>query len=607
MKFYKSISVYTLMALMTLSVPGILQAQSSSEDGGRPADIPAPRVKKQEKTSDDAPPDSPGIYGPEEFRYNENYFGLDQVGRKNLMDRLQWQLSIWTSFNYFNNGDLRALNENNETSVDETDDKVYFIVGGAAVDFFLPVNPHLDVRVDIWKTGFWGHDQLGGRDNNNDSTETFSGSNTVNFGKFFLDIHIRPEPTRTSKLDLTIGRQSYEIGGEIYRDFWLDDTLDAVVFKWYSDFGRLDVLLIDVYSSGSPTDDVNFVQYISHDSEKTEGFNGDVHTYRQGLNYSLAILGDEELGGTHFEARGFYYYAKYGGTNDGGSDRTNEGTSGNYPDDDFSFMRGVRLNFGWQDWFRTTLSYAESFGKDRKQLNSLSLPLEDMDNNGRSWGLELEFSFFNRRLIFLPTYFIADGGRYHIDGKQFSHGFVSMKGKHTGGILTNLNWGMHPSAYVDDDGIDDTPFERARKSGSEVQHIGFKIGVLENLFINLDWWRFTDTNSMTMIGQRRKPFGGIFSNDDSYSYFEQQLFLQWAIQQYPQQSTILYASRRFGAPLGQEMNLGVEWDIYVNWKVWATAGVFYPMRYYATPGMIQGTPEGSANFVGFQLGMQVII
>ncbi|MEQ9364602.1 MAG: hypothetical protein RIF32_10180, partial [Leptospirales bacterium] len=245
--------------------------------------------------------DLPHPYGPPEFRYDENHFSLDQNARERFIDRIQWRLTLWTSLNYFNNSDLRALNSRNETSIEETDDRLYFIYSGAEVGFFFPVNPHLDIRLDIWKVGFWGHDQLGGRDNNNDSRDSPAGSNTVNFGNLYFDIHIQKEPRRESRLDLIIGRQPYELGGEIYRDYLFDDQLDSVVLRWYGWLGRLDLLLLDVFASGSDTADVNFVQYLSFDEEKVEGFDGDVNTYRQGLTYRLPIYGDADLGGSHFD------------------------------------------------------------------------------------------------------------------------------------------------------------------------------------------------------------------------------------------------------------------------------------------------------------------
>ncbi|MCB1314817.1 MAG: hypothetical protein KDK27_02630 [Leptospiraceae bacterium] len=331
-----------LAVLLGLALPAALMARDDEDSTPEGAGAQTPPSPVQEDVLD-----GPSLYGPEDFRYEENYFGLDQEGKSRLVDRIQWRVKFWNHFNYVNDTDLRQLNEDNETSIDETDDRAYFIVAGAALDTFFPINPYLDVRVDIWKTGFWGHDQLAGRDNNNDSRDTFSGSNTVNFGKLFLDIHIKPEPDRTSRADLTIGRQHYGLGGYIENDYIFDDTVDAVVFRWYGRLGRLDLLILDVYANGSDVDDINFVQYISHDSEKQEGFNGDVNTYRQGLTYRFPIYGDEELGGTHFDVRAFYYYAQFGALDDGGSDRTNEGASGNFSDEDFSFLRGARLNAGY--------------------------------------------------------------------------------------------------------------------------------------------------------------------------------------------------------------------------------------------------------------------
>jgi hypothetical protein len=94
--------------------------------------------------------------------------------KKSLMERYQWQLLFWTHGNYSNNSDLRKLDNTNITSVDQTDDKVYFAVGGIQFDNFFPVHPRVDLRFDIWRFGFFGGDQLGGRDSNNDIKQTTS-------------------------------------------------------------------------------------------------------------------------------------------------------------------------------------------------------------------------------------------------------------------------------------------------------------------------------------------------------------------------------------------------------------------------------------------------
>lgn len=306
-----------LLAAAVLAFPDMLEArgerdeiQGLQSEPVETGDEHRPLTSPEESPSTaDRPPgpaaegvvEGPSLYGPREFRYDENYFGLDTEGKERLVDRIQWRLTFWTSYSYFNNSDLRSINEDNETSIEQTDDRTSFFIGGAAADFFFPINPWLDFRLDLWKSGFWGHDQLGGRDANNDSRQTPSGANTVNFGMLFMDIHLIPEPTRVDRADLTLGRQKYGLGGYIYQDYLLDDTLDAIVFRWYGWLGRLDLLVVDVYSTGSDTEDVNFVQYLSHDSEKIEGFDGDVNTYRHGLTYRLPLIGDFDLGGSHLK------------------------------------------------------------------------------------------------------------------------------------------------------------------------------------------------------------------------------------------------------------------------------------------------------------------
>ena len=137
--------------------------------------------------------------------------------------------------------------------------------------------------------------------------------------------------------------------------------------------------------------------------------------------------------------------------------------------------------------------------------------------------------------------------------------------------------------------------------------LGLKFGWPYKFYFLIDWWRLTDTNRISAFGQAgRQPFRGIFNNDDPHNPYTQAILLGLASQIYPTQTAVLGAARRFGAPLGEELNFGIEWHIMQNWKMWATVGAFYPMRYYATAGLVQDAPQGTSRFVGFQMGMKLI-
>lgn len=538
-----------------------------------------------------------------QFLYDYNVFSLDLDEKKAMLERIQWKLGFWTSFNYFNNADLRVLNEQNQTSIEETDDKLYFMVAGAELDTFFPIHPRLDFRLDLWKAGFWGHDQLGGRDANNDLKYTRNGANTVNFGFLYFDTHLITGPTSNRRADIRVGRQGYEIGGQIEREYIFDDTLDSVVFRWYGKFGKLDLLALDVYATGSNPSDVYFVQYLSYDDEKVDGFDGDVNTYRYGFAYMFPVWDNaDRVKDTHLDFRVFQYFARYGGLNEGGSDRTNKGTTGNFADRDFSYLRGGRINAGFRGYIRGQITFAESFGMDRKRPTVIYTS-QDVDNNGQAFQVDLEFAFWGRRILFRPSVFWSEGGKYFADGRQFSHGFVGFKGDHAGGMLTDLNWGLYPSAYIDDDGIDDTPFERQRKSGTFQRHLGFSFGKPDVFYVRIDWYRLDDTNQVNILGAPRPSISTLLTGRyQGPSMYEQQIRVDLMRYIYPTAATQLLAYRRFAAPLGEEIDLGVDWNILPNWRLWATTGVFRPMRYFATAGLEQGTPQGNARFVGFQMG-----
>lgn len=529
--------------------------------------------------------------------------------KKGIAQRWQWQILFWTHGNYFNNGDLRKLDNTNQTTIQNTDDRIQFIAGGVQFDNFFPVHPRLDLRFDVWRFGFWGQDQLGGRDANNDIRVTPNGANTLNFGQLYFDWHFKLSPTPRDKISLRVGRQDYRLGGRIYRDFHQDDILDAVVFKWYDPkWGKLDLLVVDVFSNAPDTRDVNFVRFISFSSPFIENFDGKTATLRHGFKYRFAFFGDSDYVGDHLEVTPFYFIAYYSGTNQpfGGADRSFLGTAGNFIDNDFVIMRGARINYGFSKWFRSALTYAESYGIDRK-VPSLNLESRDVDTNGKSYHIELEFSALRRRIRFQPSYFFADGGRYYANGQQYSSGFVSFKGDQVGGLLADLYWGVHPTAYTSHQGTVDELWRADRKTGTEFKHLGFYFGILSNLFLKFDWWRIEDTNQFSFLQPRRK-FNPSFlwrnnpkPNLDIYDF----LFDRVA-EFYPDNAAFIQAARRMGAPLGEEYNVGIDWNVFRGFKFWATWAVLVPMRYFATQGLIQAAPQGNARFVGFQMGTSLI-
>ncbi len=549
------------------------------------AKTPAKAESKKEAKSDD-----------NNFDYDQNHFRIDPLFKKGIVERFQWKVKFWTSFNAFNNTDLRELNDSTETDIENTDDRTQFALSGAELDMFIPINPRLDFRIDLWKTGFWGHDQLGGRDNNNDPRDTFSGSNTVNFGLVNLNVHFIKSPTRDKKIDLIVGRQDFRIGGVVTEDFFQRDVIDGFVLSAsWKPFGRLNIMLFDYFSNGADTEDVYFVTYISHDNEKVDGFDGKVDTYRYGFVYTYPVIGDSELGGTHLEGRVFWYLARYGAGNEGGSDLSTLGVSGNFPDDDYTIMRGARINTGWRDYIKISATWAESFGVDRRKPVNL-IYNQDIDTNGSAYDIQGLVQYDLADLIkwqikpaFVASYFVAKGGRYYIDGTQYSHGFVSFKGDRMGGIVHALNYGNHPSAFTDDDGIDDWPFERRRRTGTEVTRAGLRITLWKELTFRADAWWFKDTNASDLLA----------GQGDTVT---QNVSLAIAQPVYQAQTSTLAAQRRFGADLGREVNVGIDWRVYKNWDVWVTGGWFDPGRYYATTGLVAGAPEGSHRATAFQMG-----
>ena len=65
-------------------------------------------------------------------------------------------------------------------------------------------------------------------------------------------------------------------------------------------------------------------------------------------------------------------------------------------------------------------------------------------------------------------YFDSTGPAYAADGQQFSHGYTGMKARQVGGLVANRFMGWHPTAYLSSFGVEDTPQQTDRKSGTRV-------------------------------------------------------------------------------------------------------------------------------------------
>lgn len=533
---------------------------------------------------------------------NRNKFRQDLAEKKALLDRMQWRLSFFTDGAGFNNADLRELDESNDAAIDFTDDRRSFAVSGFDMGFYFPLTDDLAFNLSFFKIGFWGHDQLAGRDVNNNNSKNPFGANPINIGnEFNIDLFLYH--SRHQNVNLIVGRQYFGIGGiPSTSDYIQDDVLDAVVLK-YSHWlaGQFDFLLFDYFWQGSDALEVNYVTYVSGDNEKVDNFDGDVNTVRYGLVYGTPNLLDWGGKPVDYEknrldmwlqTKLYTYLADYGAGNEGGSDRTNLGATDNFADNDYVQMFGGRLLYN-MDLMLFYADYAISKGRDRK-AHTLGEGLKkknvDVDTDGKAITVgtllrPLEFKPARLALKTIPVvkdisldihtdFFLSDGATFDKDGNQTSHGFVGFKGAQAGGILLDKYYGLHPSAYTDDDGIDDWPHDRDRKAGTQMIHFGYEIGYLGKFFFNNHFWMLKDTGSSDI------------TNPQNRSDFAQ--------------------ANRLGKDMGMEMDFGLRYTHNKYLQFYAIYGVFKPGPFYESSAIVESAPAGNTTMSGGIIGARLV-
>ncbi|RME92260.1 MAG: hypothetical protein D6767_03600 [Candidatus Hydrogenedentota bacterium] len=548
---------------------------------------PKIKIVKQQKKGEDEnlelllPFDNDELpFRPKEEKRRKNVYG-DKSVKDKILDGMEYQIGFIAEGAWFNNADLRKLDETTTYSIQNTDDKIAVALSRLYLSFFFPLTDDLFFNTNFFVNGFWGNDQLAGASNNNNSASTSSGANPFNIGELNLEYIFYA--SGDTEYSMKLGRQFFSIGG-LSTDFMLRDYLDALTAK--ANFNKqleLKLLVVDFYQmAGDHTEEINYVRYLSHDDSRVDNFDGDVNTIRTGAVFTVSrILKDfAKVRSMDLSSAVYGFYARYGAVRVSGSDRTNLGTTGNFADNDYVMLFGNRWIFqtdpSKSGLVKFYLDGALSSGIDRK-LTSVSGESRDIDTNGfgAGGGITYNTSKMLRSIKFaiITDAFFASGAKYDSEGNQTSHGFVSFKGSHTGGLLLNRNWGVHPSAYTATNGIDDFPHEKDRKAGTLALHGGLSSELWEKTTIGIDYWYLKDTGSSSV------------QNPDS---------------------TVTKAQSRLGKTLGQEMDFTVEHHVNQFWKVYFTAGIFLPGSYYQTPGIKPDSPYGSDSFVGFLLGSELV-
>jgi hypothetical protein len=435
-----------------------------------------------------------------------------------------------TEWHEYSNLDFRALDESSDQAIMDTDDDFSFAFSGISAEVGYRFEEDSRFVLGVSHRGLWGNDQIG--------------STTPNGGFLYVTAMFL-EHDLSDGFTLQVGRQHMQIGGLAgARDYTLSDILDmAKIDRKIGSVGVLS-LLMDTPSLTTADDTASFLEYAGQSSESAYPMRGDRMTTRFGGILALDGWSDR------IDARVYGFYTDIGAEGTG-SDISYNGTLGNFSDNDWVANYGARGSFTLNN-IDLYGAFDGSYGIDRKELVA-----NDVDTNGYAITAGAKYGA-EAGLQFATSFYRALGGAYSEDGLAFSHGYVGMKGAHIGGTITNRFMGWHPSAYVGSYGINDTPHNTDRKSGTQVLSASASYIFSDKSVVELSWWGMSDTgttwvdlNNLDLI---EPPFG----------YSREQFAAQ----------------ARLGSGLGQEIDFNVSTPISDKIDLYGSAAVLLPGSFY---------------------------
>lgn len=437
------------------------------------------------------------------------------------------------------NLDFRPLDESSDQAILDSDDRFSFAFTSLAVDLRVNPDDRLSFTLGASHRGLWGNDQIG-------NTNAFGG--WVYFNALKVDYALSEANPRTR---LTIGREFVDIGGlGGAPDNALGDVVDHVQLDLgVGDVATFSLVPVDVMGLLASEDDNTLIALAATGQTSPFPMRGDRMTRRHGVLFSLDGL-DLPLIAT---AYAFYTDIGSAGT---GSDISYEGLLGNFTDNDWVANYGLRAQVSAGP-ITPFAGVDLSSGVDRKELVA-----NDVDTNGSAItaGATLDTGAEQpTRLQATASFYRSLGAAYGEDGLMYSHGYVSMKGVHTGGHIVSRLLGWHPNSYVGRLGVTTMEHEPARSGGTQVLHAGAELSTGSGLGLGLSWWHMSDTGvtfvDLANIELIEPPYG--YSRDE------------------------FAAQERLGQALGQEINLELSYALSERFALYGTGAALLPGPYYA--------------------------
>lgn len=473
-------------------------------------------------------------------------------------DKIKVRLNTASRVVSLNNLDFRRLGDDyNIQDQFDTDDRRTFGVnqmsGGLT---FMPAD-EVTLDLGLRHNSLWG----GGR------YATLNNDNMLIVDNLFFTW--TPINSDVFSFTTRVGRQYFEIGGAgefggAKRDYFFWDVVDGLTIDvGFGMGGKLRILAVDFAGTQFRPDEVDF--YTRQRSTSSDiNMRGDTVTYRSGLVYENTELVEG------LELRAFGFYADIGAGADPAfgtaADICYGGQLCNFTDNDYNWMAGARAGYFFRDPEETVkvggyVEYARSGGIDRKFTG---IGLTDVNNDGNAFGAGVlgDFDLGSLSLGAAFQFFRADGPGYQgTDGIMFTHGFVSFKGAHIGGGLMDDNAGWHPSAYVSGNGgVDQTPQDQQRKSGTQSIYAGIDIGLMKKAELALGAWFLRDT-------------GVSFLDPSKYEAEGTTLPFGYSLAD-------LLAQRRLGKSLGTELDAGLSIKAHELINFFGQGAVFLPGEFY---------------------------
>ena len=461
---------------------------------------------------------------------------------------LETNFRISTGIHALDNLDFRPLDESSDRAIIDSDDRRNF--GHSDIQARIGYQAHPDARIDatLRYDVLWRDDQLG---------RSHGSTGDLNF--FELALSQRLFKAGDFDGELRMGRQPFQIGGGVPRDYILAGTLDAITLNVsLGAFGGLRILALDFFGGNALPE--NGYRFYRDGRRTTYNLRGETNTFRSGLVYTYGDLKKKTLPVT---ASAYYFYATIAGgpIEESGSDITYGGALGNYRDRDYQHLAGVRIAYapalGRHLGLHAFGELAHSEGIDRKPAVE-----RDVNTSGNAMGAGLMLNWRRGDHFTLAAggdFYHFDGGNYASDGLEFERGFVGFKGERIGGNTVGRYLAWRPSSHVDASGVVHAPHDKARVSGTQFIHGALNLSYADTR-LDLDFWFLKDTSSTFL------NLANLESIPEPVFGFTRAEFA---------------AQSRLGRDLGQAIDVTITHSFNQVFTLAGTAGVFLPGDFYA--------------------------